>query len=235
MPRAVATVPGRLSSSLGGGSDIEITEEMLDTLAGEMLAERYRHEQPPPPSRPELPDRLAQKVRRRAVEHEALTLSLRGYSVHEIAAWQACSIKTVQRRVDRALRRYVPDQEVAEARRQQVATAQLLLGRAVRAATDDSRGFEAAPHTAAARHLARLAALLGTDQPHRVELSHDGVAIDAEIESLIARLTRPVSPPPEGTRPPPPMPVDAVLTDDPEPEPVQPERNGKRGGMASLA
>ena len=207
----------------------EWTEEEIDYLAQCMVEHDQRErEQPGPPTRPDLPDRLAEKVRRRVVEHEALLLSLRGYAVHEIAAWQRVSTKTVQRRVDRALARSVPTEEVRALRTRQLAEATLLLGRAIRAATDDTRGFELGPHSAASRHMARIAALAGLDQPAKVELSRPDGELDQEIEGLMAQLTRPVPPAPPEHRAPPPMPVDQVADTDPE-QPAPPrERNGRR-------
>jgi hypothetical protein len=141
-------------------------------------------------------------------EREALELRLRGWSYPQIADEQGIHPQTAKQRVDRAIRDVIPRELRDDARslQHERITAMIRFNLTViwdpATPTEDKFKAQALLH----RWFEREARLLGLDMPVVLELHNTGDDLDAEIQALMAQLTRPVAPAPAGHRPPPPMP-----------------------------
>lgn len=141
-------------------------------------------------------------------ERQALEWRLSGWSYAQIADQQGCTPNTAQNRVERAIRDQIPRETREDARRlaTERITAMIRWNLTVvwdpATSMDDKFKAQAMLH----RWFEREAKLLGLDQPVVVEVGQRGSDLDAEIEQLMAQLTRPLAPAPAATRPPPPYP-----------------------------
>lgn len=132
---------------------------------------------------------LPERVQELEAEAHALTLRLSGLSYRRIADEQGCSVSTAHDRVDRALRAYVPQEDVDALRKIEGERLEATIGAVLRVMSDERA--QPAQILDAARTLARLqerkAKLYGLDTPvtQKVEVEvRDGdlADLDAALE-----------------------------------------------------
>lgn len=139
---------------------------------------------------------LPERVQELEAEADALTLRLSGLSYRRIADTQGCSVSTAHDRVERALRAYVPQEDVDQLRKIEGERLEAAIGAVLRVLS--SEHARAADVLAAAGTLARLqerkAKLYGLDTPvtQRVEVTtHDGdlADLDRALDQWTAQQT----------------------------------------------
>lgn len=132
---------------------------------------------------------LPERVQELEAEAAALTLRLSGLSYRRIADEQGCSVSTAHDRVERALKAYVPQEDVDQLRKIEGERLEATIGAVLRVMSDERA--QPAQILDAARTLARLqerkAKLYGLDTPvtQKVEVEvRDGdlADLDAALE-----------------------------------------------------
>lgn len=138
----------------------------------------------------QLPERIAELE----AEAHALTLRLSGLSYRRIADTQGCSVSTAHDRVERALRAYVPQEDVDQLRKIEGERLEAAISAVLQVLS--SEHAKPADVLAAAHTLARLqerkAKLYGLDTPvvQKVEVTtHDGdlADLDATLDRWAAQ------------------------------------------------
>lgn len=132
---------------------------------------------------------LPERVQELEAEADALTLRLSGLSYRRIADAQGCSVSTAHDRVDRALRAYVPQEDVDQLRKIEGERLEAAIGAVLRVLSHEQASakqvLDAA--TTLARLQERKAKLYGLDTPvtQKVEVEvRDGdlADLDAALE-----------------------------------------------------
>lgn len=134
---------------------------------------------------------LPERVQELELEAEALTLRLGGMSYRRVADAQGCSVSTAHDRVDRALRAYVPQEDVDQLRKIEGERLEATISRVLEVITSDEASAKQVLDAAMvlARLQERKAKLYGLDTPvtQRVEVTQVD-QLDRDIERLLAEL-----------------------------------------------
>ena len=126
-------------------------------------------------------------------EKEALSLRLQGYSYADIGDIQRCHVTTARKRVERAIQGRIPKETRDEGRRIEVERIDLLirLNLAIVRSTSTTLLEKFRAQELILQAQKRKAAFLGLDMPAQVDVYARG-ALDAEIESLMGQLRKPL-------------------------------------------
>lgn len=137
---------------------------------------------------------LPERIQELEDEAEALTLRLSGLSYRRIADQQQCSVSTAHDRVERALRAYVPHEDVEQLRKIEGERLEATIGAVLRVLSHEQATAKQILEAAGtlARLQERKAKLYGLDTPvtQRVEVAvHDGdlADLDAALEQWTAQ------------------------------------------------
>lgn len=137
---------------------------------------------------------LPERVQELEAEADALTLRLSGLSYRRIADTQGCSVSTAHDRVERALKAYVPQEDVDQLRKIEGERLEATIGRVLEVISSDAATVNQV--LAAAATLARLqerkSKLYGLDTPvtQKVEVEvRDGdlADLDAALDAWAGR------------------------------------------------
>src|SRR5688572_29477121 len=110
---------------------------------------------------------LPERIQELEAEADALTLRLSGLSYRRIAEAQACSVSTAHDRVERALRAYVPQEDVDQLRKIEGERLEAAIGAVLRVLSHEQASAKQVLDAAAtlARLQERKAKLYGLDTP----------------------------------------------------------------------